>query len=96
MKPLAAITGLLLLTGFSVANAQTADPEPKSALHRVNSTATPDRVATSRLISIKAADLRPMRAKRVQFQFLNTQRSENDHPLRPTRNTYNPILIPLW
>ena len=96
MKRIAVIAGALMLTGLGVANAQTADPAPRTQHEKVQSSEAVKSGTTYSSASLKTADLTRMRSEKDQLQFLKPQQSEKNNTKQEVHKSYNPISIPLW
>ena len=96
MTSIAYFTGILLLSGLAVADAQTAVPVAETQHEQVKSSAASKEITMHPPLSIKAADLTRVTSKNDQLQFLKTPRSQNNNNSGEPRKSYNPITIPLW
>jgi hypothetical protein len=96
MKRTAFITGVLWFGGLAVADAQTAVPVAETQQEQVKSSAATKEFTMHPPLSIKAADLTPIKIEYGQLQFLKTNKIENHSNSGEPYKSYNPISIPLW
>lgn len=96
MTRIAFITGVVLLFGLAVADAQMAAPVAGTQHEQVKSSAASKEITMVPPLSLKAADLTRVKVENGQLQFLKTNQNENHSNSGGPYKSYNPISIPLW